>query len=187
MDIKERIIVACRDLSSLQGFHNVNMDELAAQAGISKRTLYRHFPSKEAVIEATLDSFMAQVADEVERILQSEPEPAHILSGLMQYLFIHGKFIINPQSFTDLKQHYPRLWQKIDQFRMNRIKAILAFINSNGEAALDPEIDPRIITAVILASIQAVLNPDFVLTNNLTFEETARQLSKLLMITFIPR
>jgi hypothetical protein len=35
--------------------------------------------------------------------------------------------------------------------------------------------------AVILASIQAVLNPDFVLANNLTFEETARQLSKLLL------
>ncbi|MDD3363830.1 MAG: TetR/AcrR family transcriptional regulator [Syntrophomonas sp.] len=185
MDIKERIIVACRDLSRAQGFHNVNMEELAVRAGVSKRTLYRYFPGKEAVIEATLDAFMAEVAGEVERILQSEKEPARILSGLLQYLFIHGQFVINPQSFNDLKQHYPHLWQKIDQFRLNRVRAVLTFINNN-EGVLSQEIDPRIITAVILASIQAVLNPDFVLTNNLTFEETARQLSKLLMSAFIP-
>ncbi|PKM78784.1 MAG: hypothetical protein CVU90_00485 [Firmicutes bacterium HGW-Firmicutes-15] len=186
MDIKERIILACRDLSRAHGFHNVNMDELAARTGVSKRTLYRYFPGKEAVIEATLDAFMAEVAGEADRILQCEKEPARILSGLLQYLFINGQFVTNPQSLNDLKQHYPHLWQKIDQFRMNRIRVVLAFINSSGESALSKEIDPRIITAVIVSSIQAVLNPDFVLTNNLTFEETARQLSKYLLSPFIP-
>jgi AcrR family transcriptional regulator len=181
MDIRERIIVACRDLSRAQGFHSVNMEGLAAHAGVSKRTVYRYFPGKEAVIEATLDAFMAEIAGEVDRILLSEKKPARILSELLKYFCIHGQFVINPQSFNDLKQHYPQLWQKIDQFRLTRIRAVLAFISSSGASAVMKEIDPRIVTAVILASIQAVLNPDFVLANNLTFEETARQLSKLLL------
>jgi AcrR family transcriptional regulator len=162
------------------------MDELANRAGVSKRTVYRYFPSKEAVIEATMYAFMAEVAKEADRLLQHETEPTCILSALLQYLFIHGQFVINPQSFNDLKQHYPHLWQKIDQFRMTRIRSILTHINSSSNRSLDKEIDPRIVTAVILASVQAVLNPDFVLANNLTFEETARQLSKLLLSAFIP-
>jgi hypothetical protein len=45
------------------------------------------------------------------------------------------------------------------------------------------DIDPRVLTAVLTAVIQNVLNPDFILENNLTFEETARQLS-LIFSTF---
>lgn len=186
MDIRKRIIIACRELSKVQGFHSVNMEALAANAGISKRTLYRYFSGKEAVIEATLDMFLAEVAAEVERIMSCEKEPPRILAEILQYLFINGQFVFNPQSFNDLKQHYPHLWLKIDQFRVNRIRSILALINNNDETILNQEIDPRIITAVILASVQAVLNPDFVLTNNLTFEETARQLSKLILNIFVP-
>jgi AcrR family transcriptional regulator len=162
------------------------MDELANRAGVSKRTVYRYFPSKEAVIEATIDAFMAEVAREADRLMQQEMEPTCILSQLLQYLFTHGQFVINPQSFNDLKQHYPHLWQKVDQFRLNRIRTILEHINTRSNISLDKELDPRIVTAVILASVQAVLTPDFVLANNLAFEETARQLSKLLMSAFIP-
>jgi len=186
MDIRTRITSACRELSQARGFHNMNMDELAARAGVSKRTVYRYFPSKEDIIEATVKAFLDQVASEADQLLQIEKEPARILSGLLNYLFIHGQFLINPFSFNDLRVYYPNLWQKIDQFRVERIRAVLGLISSNSESSLKGEVDPRIVSAVILASIQAVLNPDFVLANNLTFEETARQLSKLLVSAVIP-
>ncbi len=187
MDIRDRIMTACRDLSRVQGFHNMNMDELAARTGVSKRTIYRYFRSKEAIIAATLDTFMVEITGEIDRILLSEKDPSLILSSLLKYLFIHGQFVINPKSFNDLKQHYPHLWVKIDQFRMERIRSTLTFIaNSDAIAIKMNDIDFRIITAVFLASVQAVLNPDFVVANNLTFEETARQLGKLLLSSLIP-
>jgi len=40
-------------------------------------------------------------------------------------------------------------------------------------------IDQRLATAAVLASIQAVLNPEFILDNQLTLEEAARQLVEL--------
>ena len=35
-----------------QGFRSVTMDDLAAELGMSKKTLYAHFPSKKALLEA---------------------------------------------------------------------------------------------------------------------------------------
>jgi len=186
MDIRARIMSACRELSQARGFHSMSMDDLAARAGVSKRTVYRYFPGKEAVIEATMEGFMDEVAAEADRIVQVEKEPARILSSLLNYLFMNGQFVINPYSFNDLRVYYPYLWQKIDRFRLERIRFVLGFISNSGEIVLKSDVDPRIVSAVILASIQAVLNPDFVLANNLTFEQTARQLSKLLVSAVFP-
>lgn len=187
MGIKDKITAACRELARERGFHNLNMDELAARAGVSKRTVYRYFTGKEAVIETTLYAFMDEVAFEADQLLQTEKEPTQILSRLLNYLFVHGQFVINPYSFNDLRVYYPSLWDKIDRFRVERIMSVLNFINKDGKSALSSEVDPRIISAVILAAIQTVLNPNFVLANNLTFEETARQLNHLLLNGCIPR
>jgi len=187
MDIRNKIITACRSLSQERGLHNINMDELAARAGVSKRTVYRYFTGKEAIIEATLDSFMAGVAEEVTRLLQNEADPLQILSSLQKYLFVQGQFMINPQSFNDLKQYYPCLWQKIEGFRLKQVQSILSVITTNYKGTLMNDIDPRIVSAVIISSIQTVLNPEFVISNNLAFEETARQLSNLFLYGFIPR
>lgn len=44
---KNAIVEAAAQLFLDKGYGNVSMDEIAAQAGVSKRTVYNHFPSKE--------------------------------------------------------------------------------------------------------------------------------------------
>src|SRR6478672_4108315 len=53
-DMKERIIRTAERLFYLQGIRAVGVDTIAAEIGISKRTLYNHLPSKEALILAYL-------------------------------------------------------------------------------------------------------------------------------------
>ncbi len=43
------------------GFHATGVDAVMADTGISKRTLYKYFPSKEHLIEAVLDHYGAQI------------------------------------------------------------------------------------------------------------------------------
>jgi AcrR family transcriptional regulator len=52
--MKERILEAADRLFYLQGIRAVGVDTIAAEIGISKRTLYNHFPSKDALISAYL-------------------------------------------------------------------------------------------------------------------------------------
>jgi AcrR family transcriptional regulator len=53
-DMKERILKTADRLFYLQGIRAVGVDTIAAEIGISKRTLYNHFPSKDALISAYL-------------------------------------------------------------------------------------------------------------------------------------
>ena len=54
-DMKERILETADKLFYLQGIRAIGVDTIAAEIGISKRTLYNHFPSKNALITAYLE------------------------------------------------------------------------------------------------------------------------------------
>ncbi len=53
--MKERILETADKLFYLQGIRAIGVDTIAAEIGISKRTLYNHFPSKDALIAAYLE------------------------------------------------------------------------------------------------------------------------------------
>jgi len=53
--MKERILATADKLFYLQGIRAIGVDTIAAEIGISKRTLYNHFPSKDALIAAYLE------------------------------------------------------------------------------------------------------------------------------------
>jgi AcrR family transcriptional regulator len=53
--MKERILETADRLFYLQGIRAIGVDTIAAEIGISKRTLYNHFPSKDALIRAYLE------------------------------------------------------------------------------------------------------------------------------------
>ena len=55
IDMKERILQTADRLFYLQGIRAIGVDTIAAEIGISKRTLYNHFPSKDALINAYLE------------------------------------------------------------------------------------------------------------------------------------
>jgi AcrR family transcriptional regulator len=52
---KARILEAAYGLFYRHGFGRVSMDAIAGAAGLTKRTLYQHFGSKDALAAATLD------------------------------------------------------------------------------------------------------------------------------------
>jgi AcrR family transcriptional regulator len=52
--MKERILETADRLFYLEGIRAIGVDTIAAEIGISKRTLYNHFPSKDALISAYL-------------------------------------------------------------------------------------------------------------------------------------
>jgi TetR/AcrR family transcriptional repressor of mexJK operon len=59
------------------GFGAASMDEIAAKAGVSKMTVYRHFRSKELLFAGVIDALCRQIVDdEVESLLVLPPRQA---------------------------------------------------------------------------------------------------------------
>ncbi|MEW6183097.1 MAG: TetR/AcrR family transcriptional regulator [Bacillota bacterium] len=182
MNKKEQIITALAELSRTRGFYRVTVDELAAHAGVSKRTIYRHFRSKDEIVEVLLERFMNQMTGKIEQTISSSERPADIFSGVISLVVQHGRSMLNPLVLDDLRRHYPELWKKIERFRAEKIQRnVVELLAGKYEGKGLREIDPRIVGAAFLASVQAVVNPEFILSNNLSFEDTVKQLIGLFM------
>lgn len=61
----ERITHAAAELFRSDGYPTVTMEQIAASAEVSKRTLYKHFPAKEAILAHLLEN---EVARDVDRL-----------------------------------------------------------------------------------------------------------------------
>jgi AcrR family transcriptional regulator len=80
--MKERILETADRLFYLRGIRAVGVDSIAAEIGISKRTLYNHFPSKDELIAAYLARRFKQVP-------ASEKPPAEQILGTFDSLERH--------------------------------------------------------------------------------------------------
>ena len=60
---KERIVGIATEIFTKQGFSKTTMDELSAKIGISKKTLYKHFDSKERLVREVVEKLMAETSN----------------------------------------------------------------------------------------------------------------------------
>ncbi|MET9630890.1 helix-turn-helix domain-containing protein [Lentzea sp. NPDC006480] len=59
---REKVLEAARELFAAQGF-DVPLDEIAARAGVGPGTVYRHFPTKQALFQAVTEARVAAMIE----------------------------------------------------------------------------------------------------------------------------
>ena len=79
----DRILEVARQVFAERG-HDASMDEIAKRAGVGPGTLYRHFPNRDALLDAIMQSWVESVGDAVEKTLAFEGPPRDLLLGWFQ-------------------------------------------------------------------------------------------------------
>ena len=77
-DKRRAIIDAARPIFLAQGWAGTSLERVAAESGIAKMTVYRHFRAKEELFEALIQTMCARMAAEGETApLPSEEQSTH--------------------------------------------------------------------------------------------------------------
>ncbi|WP_432973224.1 TetR/AcrR family transcriptional regulator [Dactylosporangium sp. CA-233914] len=86
---RERLLEAALKAFSAEPAGEVSLERLARDAGVGIGTLYRHFPTREALIEEVYRAELARICDAAPRLLTEHP-PAEALrtwmDGYIDYL-----------------------------------------------------------------------------------------------------
>ncbi len=171
---RTRILEVARTLLLAYGFNALTMDDLARELGMSKKTLYVHFPSKNALAEAILDGIGKSIRTRLEAVL-SHPEFtfAQKLCGVIDVVgSVLGK--VSPATFRDLQRNAPHLYQKIEAIRQKNIPFVIGSLIRTGiaEGMVRPEIDPAFAAEFWLQAIRGLIQPDILDRTQLTPKQT---------------
>jgi AcrR family transcriptional regulator len=79
---RQRLLDTAARLFYARGFQAVGVDEIVAESGVAKMTLYRHFPSKDDLIVAYLKRSNDAFLDWFERALASAAAPREKLTAV---------------------------------------------------------------------------------------------------------
>lgn len=79
--LREHIVVAAKSVFLEQGFERSSMDEVAARAGTSKRTLYAHFGTKDALFQAVIDLVRLMYGDRIRPPESYSADPVEAVAG----------------------------------------------------------------------------------------------------------
>jgi AcrR family transcriptional regulator len=91
---RERILDAASRLFYQSGFHAVGVDTIVAESGITKMTMYKHFPSKDHLITAYLERYERNFWSWFEREIKGIDDPAKQLIAFFEAI---GRFVATPQ------------------------------------------------------------------------------------------
>ena len=119
MKEKDIILKFAADKFHREGFIKISMDEIASQLHISKKTIYKHFPSKDILIESII-AFECEchIAKEIEILNQN----ADVIRKIAQMIHYHlSEFSkLSEKWINDLQIHKPELWNKYMRFKNDK-------------------------------------------------------------------
>jgi AcrR family transcriptional regulator len=158
---RDRIIAAARRYFLAHGFRGVTMDDLAAELGMSKKTLYTHFPSKAVLVEAVLLDKFRGLEQEVGRI--TSECSADFIAGLHQLLACVQRHTdeVQPPFLRDLQREAPELFQVVESRRREVVQRYFAKLLSAGrrEGLIRKDIPVHLVIEILLGAVQAIMNP----------------------------
>lgn len=92
-DKRERITRAAIALFLVNGFDETTVDEIVLAAGIARRTFFRYFATKEALVSQFFDHFGTHIVEEIEARPPAEPPLEAMLQGALR---IHPTGMLDP-------------------------------------------------------------------------------------------
>lgn len=83
---RERLLRSASELFYREGIHAVGVDRIIAEAGVTRATFYRHFPSKEDLVEAYLGVEDANIRAAFDAAEASGAEPRELVGLVIEGL-----------------------------------------------------------------------------------------------------
>lgn len=178
--MRKRILAAALRQMNRHGIKFTTAD-LARELGVSKRAIYSHFPSKDQLIGAVLDTILADLRQQISGIVEDESltATAKVKALMVSYPKAFGP--VNMQVIEDVKRSLPQEWMKFEEFFMERWRLIEQVIDAGTKKGLFAKVDLVILQKIYMGTIDQLLDFQFLAQNNITFTNAMTKAAEILI------
>jgi AcrR family transcriptional regulator len=143
------------------GFRSVTMDDLAAEMGTSKKTLYAHFPSKIALIEAVLGNKFERLEANLKEVAREHP---HDFSIALHELLANAQREldeIKPPFVRDMRQKAPQVFKVVERRRAELLERFFGrlFVEGQRTGMVRNDLPAKLLIEILLGAVRETVNP----------------------------
>lgn len=154
-----------------KGFYKTTMDEIAADLRISKKTIYKYFPTKEILLTLIIHGIVFTIRKEFKKILKQDKTSVEKMLMVSRF-FISMASRVNFNTLLEIKKLGPQFWNTVERLRAREIFANFGRLIEQGQAEGYVVAMPKeLILQIYIAAIQAVINPDFIVKNEFSMKQ----------------
>src|ERR1035437_4311111 len=121
-DLRIRLIEAARELFFERGYSQVSTIEIAEAIGISKKTLYREFETKEEILRSVVIPKLKESSKRIDAILADRAMPfGEKVQAVLDIIGMQHQRV-SPVLIRDVTVHAPEVYKEIVEHKRARLK-----------------------------------------------------------------
>jgi len=163
MDPKDNLLAASRRVFSRHGFRRSSMAMVAEEAGVSRQAIYHHFPSKELLFSALVDSLQSRAQDEAHAAAAAadgQPLPTQLFRALSAYHLSLVGSVAGSAFAEELMEESVRHCSDVVSAHAERFQKFLVAMvraaSEAGEIALISNVSERQFVTMLLVAAKGV-------------------------------
>ena len=183
-DMKENILRVGTTRMQQVGIRSVSIEDLCKELGISKKTFYVYFPSKDDLVDAMLHAHETKITQDVQHLVANKSVVQLLADWAKIARQTEKSSHQTPPVLYDLKKYYPIQFQQHIQ-RINRVmqQELVRFLQKGqAEGIFRQEIDVEVAAMLMVNTHQIVA--EYIYNNKLHTQE-ARHIGKTSMDIFL--
>ncbi len=158
---RERILQETEIRIKRYGYKGLNLDELARELGVSKKTLYQHFGDKKSLATESVKQMLHREECIFNDIYELRKSTLNMMLSISQHIrkMIRG---INPVAFQEMKRFLPEAWEMFVQHRESHMHDMLVECLKRGvqEGVFRDDFDIEVIVKMRMHQIEMAFDPE---------------------------
>ncbi|HLW21116.1 MAG TPA: TetR/AcrR family transcriptional regulator [Cyclobacteriaceae bacterium] len=154
MELKNKIIEVATSLFRRMGVKAVTMDDIAREAGVSKKTIYQEFEDKSTLVYEAFSAFLEREECVLNKIFEQEDDVIQHFVQVSQFMKEQYSGM-NPLILNEIRRYYPKSWKRFEEFKLGKALNTMVDLLKRGKEAgyFRKEIDVEILAMLRLEQI----------------------------------
>ncbi|MBI1222489.1 MAG: TetR family transcriptional regulator [Bacteroidetes bacterium] len=158
------------------GVRSVSMDDVAREAGVSKKTIYQHHGDRNGLVMDAVRYHLSNMEYSCSSIYNEYENPIEQLLNVSRYFHDQHRQT-SPNLFYDLKKYFPETWAMIQNYREN---TMIDQVRRNLEKGIQlgyyrPEVQVSIISRVYSGIIDMIMDDVLFPKTEYSFKDLRRE------------
>ncbi len=159
------------------GIRSVSMDDIAAEVGMSKKTIYQEYKDKDALVKEIFTAFLSNNKDDCNK------EKTHAENAVHENILIMNMVsemykAMNPSLVYDLQKYHPRVYKIVQDFKQSYLynEIMQNLIRGQNENLYRQDIDKETLACYRVETMFLTFTPSFQNNIKATLSETHYQI-----------